>query len=142
MSDYAINAFKQHPIVGGGIGTLTAEDTNRVVFTSSYVTYKTVTDAYIYSLLGEIGIIGTVFFGYQFYRLITAYSQKYLFSLMLFLGMGIHLIGTDIPKMRLVYFCILMLISVANWYGNSLQARADNKVSLGITPTHKMEIHP
>lgn len=115
MSSYAINAFFQNPFFGGGVGSLTAVDDNRVIYRTPDVIYNAVTDAYLFSLLGEIGIFGTVFFLYKLYRLITAYSQKYLLSLSLFVGITLHLLGTDIPNMRLIYFCMLILICMANW---------------------------
>lgn len=115
MSNYAMEAFRKYPIFGGGLGSLMGSGIERPVYSDIYgVNYTVVTDAYLFSLLGELGIIGTFLFSFQLFKMVVSSKFNRTVSVFLYLGLMIHMLGTDIPNMRMIYFIMLMIIYISN----------------------------
>jgi len=110
FSDYALEAFKEKPVFGNGVGFLSSHliDRNLVVDGAKV---PAVTDAYWYVLLAEMGIVGFVM--YLLFLVEVFYSNK-LLSIALLIGFSIQLLGTDIPDMRFYYFAILVTVYIIN----------------------------
>jgi hypothetical protein len=100
--DIAIQAFQKNPIFGIGFGNLKAVYRSQI---SKYGGY--VTDAYIYTVLAEVGIVGFVCFVCSYIEL---FIRKNIYVWALGIGIFISMIGTDIPDMRITYFFILITI--------------------------------
>lgn len=113
FSDYSIQAFFQSPLIGNGYGYLTAPDTiQRVIYVDAQVTYSVVTDAYLFSLLGEVGIVGWLLFAGSLIQLMC--KKRDALSFFLLIGIAFHLTGTDLPNMYMMYFGMLIMMYLAN----------------------------
>lgn len=110
FSNYALEAFSHHPIIGNGVGFLSSHTINRHLIVDG-VSVPAVGDAYWYILLAEMGIVG--FLLYLLCLLEVFYTNK-LLSIALFLGFVLQLLGTDIPDMRFYYFAILVSVYMIN----------------------------
>ncbi len=110
FSEYAMEAFSHHPLIGNGVGFLSSHTIDRHLIVDG-VTVPAVGDAYWYILLAEMGIIG--FLLYLLFLLEVFYTNK-LLSIALFLGFVLQLLGTDIPDMRFYYFAILVSVYMVN----------------------------
>ncbi|MCZ8285418.1 MAG: O-antigen ligase family protein, partial [Bacteroidia bacterium] len=110
FSDYAMDAFKEHPLLGQGVGSLSSHLIDRHLVVDG-VEVPAVTDAYWYVLLAEMGIVGFVF--YLLFLMEVFFSNK-LLSIALLIGFSIQLLGTDIPDMRFYYFAILVTVYIIN----------------------------
>lgn len=118
FSLYSLNAFYLSPVFGQGFGELTASDTKKRQIDAGHgVYYDVVTDAYLFSLLGELGCVGGILFIFSFWKTIVPYKPDVL-NIALFLGMLIQLTGTDLPNMCTDYFCFLVLILKASKFNN------------------------
>ena len=107
LSLYALNEFYHHPIFGTGLGVLTGYGHTNFALGDGLVT-NAITDAYLFSLLAEMGIIGFICFVLSFYSIVV--SKKDVYSLSLFLCFMIQLTGTDLPNMFMFYFVMLLLL--------------------------------
>ncbi|MGM5629999.1 O-antigen ligase family protein [Apibacter raozihei] len=120
FSDYALSAFEKKPILGEGVGNLTSKKADLNVEIDSgagIVSYNVVTDAFIFSLLGEMGILGMILFLLAFSEIIIIKNN--IFSYGMFVGVIIHLIGTDIPDIFMPYFVVLFLFSYVKLSNNN-----------------------
>lgn len=118
FSEYSLKTFEQHPIFGAGLGDLTAPGTKHRNISSNY---DVVTDAFVFSLLGEVGIVGFVLFVLSLFELVL--KQRKRCSYFLLLGLLIQMMGTDLPNMRLIWFAMIVLISFNSYYDENLIAR-------------------
>ncbi|NBW34965.1 MAG: O-antigen ligase domain-containing protein [Cytophagia bacterium] len=105
FADYAMKAYLDDPIMGKGIGFVTSLLIERSIYVDG-VSIAAVTDAFWYSLLAEMGLIG--FLLYVLF-LKEVFLSKSVLMVALFVGFSVQLLGTDIPDMRFYYFGILVL---------------------------------
>src|SRR5690606_11207616 len=105
FSDYSIEAFKEKPVFGHGVGALSSSTIDRNLIVDR-VEVPAVTDAYWYILLAEMGLFG--FLLYLLFLFEVFYSVN-LLNVGLLLGFTVQLLGTDIPDTRFYYFAILVL---------------------------------
>lgn len=110
FSDYALEAFQYHPVVGNGVGFLSSHTINRDLVVDG-VKIPAVGDAYWYVLLAEMGLLGLIL--YALFLMEVFYSPK-LVNIALLIGFAVQLLGTDIPDMRFYYFAILIMVYLAN----------------------------
>jgi hypothetical protein len=110
FADYAMEAFREKPLFGNGVGFLSSSTVDRNVVVDT-VKVPFISDAYWYVLLAEMGIVGFVLYLLFLFELSSSVN---LLSIALLAGVSLQLIGTDIPDMRFNYFAILMLIYYLN----------------------------
>lgn len=109
FADYSINSFKENPLFGNGYGYLTANNGNkRFIYASKDVIYETVSDAYLFSTLGEIGLVGFILFILSTKEIFL--KKKDIISIAFLIAYLIQLTGTDIPNMYMNY-CFLLIIT-------------------------------
>lgn len=120
FSDYAMKEFKQSPVIGKGVGSLSSHTIERDLVVDG-VRIPAAGDAYWYILLAEMGIVGFVL--YLLFLMEVFYSSN-IYNVALFVGFVVQLLGTDIPDTRFYYFAILVLIYIAN---NKLKSNALEK---------------
>ena len=111
LTFYALNEFYNHPLVGVGLGALTGTGHKTFALGDGLVT-DAITDAYLFSLLAEMGILGFISFLFSFYRITRPIKDAY--SLCLFLCLLIQLTGTDLPNMYMFYFVMMLLLQHPN----------------------------
>lgn len=112
---YSLEHFKKEPILGCGYGYLTARNENkRNIAASDKVSYDIVSDAYLFSTLAEIGLIGFTFFILSLKEIFI--KKKDIISYVFYLAFIIHLTGTDIPNMYMKYLVFLIIICYPNLY--------------------------
>lgn len=104
--DYALDAFYKNPF-GNGNGSLKGVGPDRNIDIKGG-SYHTVNDAFLFSKLGEMGFIGFLFFLLSIGEIILS---RNIYSIILFGGILIQLMGTDLPDTKQFYFVYLMLIS-------------------------------
>lgn len=105
--EYALEAFYENPI-GHGIGYLSTPIITRSVDIGGYIYHK-VSDAYLFIILAEIGIVGFLLFLLSNRELFHANSFS---SLLIYIGFLLQLSGTDVPDMGTAYFAVMSLICV------------------------------
>jgi hypothetical protein len=110
--DFAMEQFSRKPFFGIGFGLLKAVDHPQI---SKYG--GVVTDAYIYVLLAEIGIIGFIHFMLSFLEL---FFRKNIYVLAFSMGLLISFVGTDIPDMGFIYF-LLLAVSTSLFSKNEIK---------------------
>ena len=110
---YSLDSFYDNPL-GSGVGSLKGVGPSREIPVEGG-TFNTVTDAFLFSKLGEMGILGFILFILAIGEIIICRS---VYSLALFLGLLIQLIGTDLPDFKQFYFVFLVLISSRNLFDN------------------------
>jgi len=103
---YSLNVFYNN-VFGEGIGYLKSTDIIRTIPVGN-ATYTVVTDAYIFSKLGEMGLVGFIIFVFSTLEIMF---RKCHYTIGLLFGYFIQLIGTDIPDMGFFYFVFLILLS-------------------------------
>lgn len=117
FSDYSLKTFENHPIFGAGVGDLTAPGTKHRNISS---TYDVVSDAFLFSLLGEMGIVGFVLFLLSMFEVV--YKKCKRISLFLLIGLLLQMMGTDLPNMRLAWFAMLMIVCHDSFFSNRCQS--------------------
>jgi O-antigen ligase len=103
----ALLVFSQNPILGAGVGSLTAKGTIDINLSVGNTSISAVTDAFIFTKLGEMGIVGFSLFLMSIFQIIV--FKNSIISYGLFLGFLMHLMGTDIPDIFMPYFCLLII---------------------------------
>ena len=110
FSLFALNEFIQYPITGKGLGELTAlSEKSKNVDSDSGVIYDVVTDAFLFSLLAEMGIVGFVLFVLSFWQICTG-VEKDMYSIALYIALLIQMTGTDLPNMYMFYFVVILML--------------------------------
>lgn len=116
FSEYSLSKFYENPSIGNGIGSLTSKSVVRSINVGE-AQYSVVSDAYIFSLLGEMGLIGFSLFILSLCEIII--NKKSILSICLFIGYITHLIGTDIPDIFMYYFAILVILTSTKYDFNN-----------------------
>ena len=107
--EYSLEHFYDNPM-GSGVGFLKGVGPIRNIPIQGG-TFDTVNDAFLFSKLGELGLLGFLLFLLSLREIIL---KKDLYSLTLFIGILIQLLGTDLPDMKQFYFVFLVLLSSLN----------------------------
>jgi hypothetical protein len=93
----AMFAFNSRPLFGVGFGTL------------GYSKYKSIIkDAYLFTVLGELGVVGFCLFLFSFIEL---FVRRNIYALALATGLLTSMTGTDIPDAGFWYFLLLVFIN-------------------------------
>lgn len=135
FSEYAIAKFTERPLFGYGLGSLTARDTIERHVKVGSVYYNTVSDAYLFTILAELGLLGFVLFLLSLIDIII--SRYDILSVGFFLLFLSHMIGTDIPNISMPYFCLLLLLINSKQRVNRLQMYSANMIK---SPIKKMKV--
>lgn len=113
FSEYSIAKFKENPF-GNGIGSLSSSKADNVIDfgyadkeKQHRLFYYQVSDAYWALTLGEKGIFGFLLFLLSLFEIF--YFRKNYVSLFFLFGLGINLIGTDIPKEGFYYLVFILV---------------------------------
>ena len=101
---YALYCFFSNPLLGIGAGALKGYDL--FSWGGGYNKETYITDSFLASTLGEIGMVGFVLFLLYIFEI---YYNKTLFSVFLILGMLLQLLGTDVPDSGVQYFVIIFV---------------------------------
>lgn len=103
FSIFAWNAFLSAPL-GLGVGALRniASGVNL-----GYFVFDSVTDAFLLILLAEVGIIGFALFAMSFLELAWGHNSV---SKAMVIGLGLQMVGTDLPDFGPPYFAMMALI--------------------------------
>ncbi|MBH0073655.1 hypothetical protein I6E78_17015 [Pseudoalteromonas sp. NZS127] len=118
--EYSLDNFFNHPF-GTGVGSLKGIGPVRdIAIKGAHV--HTVGDSFLFSKLGEMGVVGFLLFVLSLSEIILS---RNLYSLIFMFGVFIQLTGTDLPDMKQFYFIFLILISNLNLKKDKLHA---NKV--------------
>lgn len=124
FSLYALNEFIQHPIAGKGLGELTAlSDKSKNVDAGGGVIYDVVSDAFLFSLLAEMGIVGFLFFVLCFFQICCGVERD-MYSYSLYGALLIQMTGTDLPNMYMFYFVVLLVLQHPNIFTREANAES------------------
>jgi hypothetical protein len=118
--EYSLNIFYDNPM-GTGVGSLKGIGPVRDIAVGGALLH-TVGDSFLFSKLGEMGVVGFLLFILSLSEVIL---RKSMYSLALLVGILIQLAGTDVADMKQFYFIFLVLIS------NVKRTKEDGSVVLG-----------
>ena len=103
---YALYCFSTSPIIGIGAGALKGYELFQ--WGGGYNRETYITDSFLASTLGEIGIVGFLLFLLYIFEL---YYNKSIFSFFLILGLLVQMLGTDVPDIGVQYFSVIYLFN-------------------------------
>ena len=101
---YALSCFYSSPYIGIGAGALKGYEL--FPWGGGYNKETYITDSFLASTLGEIGLVGFILFLLYLFEI---YYNKSIFSLFLILGLLVQMLGTDVPDIGLQYFVLIYL---------------------------------
>lgn len=120
FASYALDSFRENPVFGKGVGFLTSNLIDRSILVDGEIV-TVVGDAFWYILLGEMGIVGFIFY---ILFLSEVFLSRKLLNVALFFGFIVQLLGTDIPDMRFFYYAVLVTVLLIK---NSLESKTKIK---------------
>lgn len=126
---YAVERSEGHRLQGLGIGALSSKNAyNKIYFgyrdkeKKHKLYYEKVGDAYWALSLGEKGILVLILFIVSSIEIF--YRYKNLIFAFFYIGFAINLIGTDVPKEAMYYFCILIIVINIKYSEGSVSSNA------------------